>query len=956
MQSNSRKSQPTICRLFSCCEIRCHNPSYGFLKSLAYDQRVKHRFDYTHRLTHNLYEAGEDVMMVKKIGLSKDDVIKAKEKYGENVFSKPKERSAWRDVLHVLKEPLMLILIIAGGLSFLVGEYQDGIGIFIAVLLGILIGRLTEGRSKKASEELSKSLDDIMVKVVRDGIKQQVLKKDLVPGDIVHLETGDMIPADGVVLESQKLAAREDMLTGESDQVDKKPSAIVYGGTLVGDGNGVMQVTAIGDATEMGCIASDLDQEEAMTPLQIKLGKLGGRISTISSSIAFMLFGYMVLQILRASQLSFDFASWEAFVVSIQSMDIVFPSIKTAFIVCVGLIVAAVPEGLPTMVNITLALTMQRMSKVNVLIRKKEACETIGSVSVICSDKTGTLTENKMKVRKAFLDGRLTTTKEFSDHPMFVRNCILNATADVDFGADAEPIYVGNPTECALIAATNESNYQKLRDETEIIRKIPFSSEIKYMVSVARYGLQYTIYSKGAPEVILTQCDSQLVDGRTRALNQRRKDELMRQINVWQSEGMRVLAFAFKETPSKHEAMMKDLTGRLVFHGFVAISDPLREGVIDAVQTTREANIETKILTGDNYFTAEAIARELGIVDAGKRVVEASYIEGLTDGQLRREIQSIAVVARSMPATKLRIVGALQDNGEVVAVTGDGINDAPALTKADVGIAMGIAGTEVSKGASDIVLTDDNFKTIVEAIKWGRGIYNNFQRYIQFTLTVNVIAFSIMILSQILGMTLPFTTIHLLWINIIMDGPPALALGMEPIRDSVMTRKPIRKKNNIINPFMLATIGLNSLFMSVVLFLQMRFNFLGADLTNVTAHGSEFRTVMFSLFACLAIFNALNCREFGITSVSENFFRNKTALAMLTATLILQIAATQFISGFFDAVPMSISMWARIIATGSSVVVFSELLKFVIRSINGRRKTLRVRTQSSELRTQSASR
>ncbi|MCL1989882.1 MAG: calcium-translocating P-type ATPase, PMCA-type [Defluviitaleaceae bacterium] len=875
--------------------------------------------------------------MVKRIGLRTQDVVKARKIYGENEFSKPKERSVFLDIVHVLKEPLMLILMLAGGLSFLVGEYEDGLGIFIAVLLGILIGRLTEGRSKKAAEALSKSLDDIRVKVVRDGVKIQVLKKDLVPGDIVHLEAGDMIPADGIVLESRQLAAREDMLTGESDQVEKKAGLVVFGGTLVGDGSGVMEVTAIGDATEMGQIARDLDQEEVMTPLQIKLGKLGGKISTVSSSIAFMLFGYMVLQILRASQLRFDWTSWEGFLTSVRQMDVVFPSVKTAFIVCVGLIVAAVPEGLPTMVNITLALTMGRMSKVNVLIRKKEACETIGSVSVICSDKTGTLTENKMKVRKVFLDGQWVNIGDLNQHPMFVNNCILNATGDVDFTGE-EPLYMGNPTECALIAATEMTQYQQMRDRAQRVRTVPFSSENKYMLSVIKSDLQYVIYAKGAPEVVLAQCDSEWVKGRRIALNPHRSMQLMRLMNQRQSEGMRVLAFAFKETPSKQETMRDDWTGRLVFHGFVAINDPLREGVLEAIETTRNAHIETKILTGDHYFTAEAIGREIGIVQDGMRVVEASYIEGLTDEQLRREITSIAVVTRSMPATKLRIVSALQANGEVVAVTGDGINDAPALTKADVGIAMGIAGTEVSKGAADIILTDDNFKTIVEAIKWGRGIYNNFQRYIQFTLTVNVIAFSIMILSQMLGMTLPFTTIHLLWINIIMDGPPALALGMEPIRNSVMNRKPIQKKHGIIHPFMLATIGLNSLFISIVLFLQMRFNFLGADLTNVTAHGSEFRTVMFSLFASLAIFNALNCREFGITSVKENFFKNKAALAMLAGTLLLQIVATQFASGFFDAVPLSLQMWARIVATGSSVVMFSELLKLIIRRINGKRK------------------
>jgi len=889
-------------------------------------------------------------MRHKKMGLTLEEVLAARVKYGENEFSKPKERSAWLEILLILKEPLMLILVIAGGMSFLVGEYEDGLGIFIAVLLGIIIGRLTEGRSKKASEALSKSLDEGKIKVQRDGKRVQVFKKELVPGDVVYLETGDMIPADGVLIQSDDLSAREDMLTGESDQVRKEIHALIFGGTLVGEGSGIMEVTSIGDATEMGKIAHDLDQEEVMTPLQVKLGKLGGKISTVSSCIALMLFGYMVMQILRESNLSFDFSSWEGFMASIRAMDVVFPSIKTTFIVCVGLIVAAVPEGLPTMVNITLALTMQRMSKVNVLIRKKEACETIGAVSVICSDKTGTLTENKMKVRKAYLDGREIGLGELNSFSRFVDNCVVNATADVTFSEGSEPEYIGNPTEGALIAATNAMNYQQQRDASDVVRKIPFSSEHKYMLSVVRHGLQFTILSKGAPEVILDQCDSEVVKGRTWVLSHKRRQEIMTHINDWQSEGMRVLAFAYKETPSQHEAMStEDFTKRLVFQGFVAISDPLREGVQEAIEITRDANIETKILTGDNYFTAETIGREIGIIRDNMRVVEATYIEGLTDEQLKREIKSIAVVARSMPATKLRIVNALQENGEVVAVTGDGINDAPALTKADVGIAMGIAGTEVSKGAADIILTDDNFKTIVEAIKWGRGIYNNFQRYIQFTLTVNVIAFSIMILSQIMGYTLPFTTIHLLWINIIMDGPPALALGMEPIRNSVMKRMPTPKKNNIINPFMMLTIGLNSLFMSVVLFLQMHVNFLGANLSNVTAYGTEFRTVMFSLFACLAIFNALNCREFGITSIKENFFKNKAALGMLLGTLILQVVATQYASGFFNAVPLSLNMWLRIIATGSTVVIFSELLKLTIRNANTKRKEKQEKQVASEL-------
>jgi len=869
--------------------------------------------------------------MVKKVGLNTQEVLEIRKSSGENEFSKHKEPGAIADIFQVLKEPLMLILLIAGGLSFLVGEYEDGIGIFIAVLLGIIIGRLTESKSKKAAEALSKSMDAIMVKTVRDGKKVQILKKELVPGDIVHLDIGDMVPADAVILECTDFATREDMLTGESDQVKKEVTSLVFGGTLVGQGRAVIKITSIGDATEMGKIAKGLDQEEVMTPLQVKLGKLGGRISTISSSIALTLFCYMVFQILRNSNIMLDFSSFATFRMSLGEMNVVFPSIKTAFIVCVGLIVAAVPEGLPTMVNITLALTMGRMSKVGVLIRKKEACETIGSVSVICSDKTGTLTENKMKVRKLFINGNVVTLDKLKEYPRFIDNCIINSTADVDFDDGDEPKYIGNPTEGALITATAMTNYDQLRQDNSIIRVVPFSSESKYMATVVKNHMHYQIFTKGAPEVILDQCEAIFVGDKKIAFTQMKKVEITKQINNWQAEGMRVLAFAFKETPSLHEAKLVDFSGKLVFQGFVAISDPLRDGVVEAIEITNQAHIETKILTGDNYFTATAIGREIGIVRDGMRVVEASYIDELTDAQLRREIKTISVIARSMPQTKLRVVSALQDNGEVVAVTGDGINDAPALTKADVGIAMGIAGTEVSKNAADIILTDDNFKTIVEAIKWGRGIYNNFQRYIQFTLTVNVIAFSIMILSQIMGLTLPFTTVHLLWINIIMDGPPALALGMEPIRNSVMKRKPIAKKNSIINPFMLATIVCNSLYMIVILFLQMRFNFLGANLSNVTAHGSEFRTVMFSLFACLAIFNALNCREFGITSIKENFFKNKTALAMLTVTLILQIIATQYTSRFFDAVAISFNMWVRIIITGLSVVLFSEILKAVLR-------------------------
>ncbi|NCE79131.1 calcium-translocating P-type ATPase, PMCA-type [Turicibacter sp. TS3] len=886
-------------------------------------------------------ESANIVVTDLKTGLTKQEIEALRSQHGANEFTKPKERGLFWELFDVFKEPLMVILIIASGLSFLVGEYQDGIGICMAVLLGIIIGRVTEGRSKKAAESLAKMTEDVLVTVLRDGKKQKVRKTDIVPNDLVYLETGDMVPADGIVLESTDLKLREDMLTGEVDQVKKEKDDLVYGGTLVGNGQGLVQIVKIGDQTEMGAIARDLDQEEQMTPLQLKLGKLGQMISSISSGVAAMLFIYMLIQILKDSHIQLSFSSFTAFVDSLKEVHLVFPSVKTAFIVCVGLIVAAVPEGLPTMVNITLAMTMAKMAKINVLIRKKEACETIGSVSVICSDKTGTLTENKMKVGKLFANGHETLFKDINNHPLLMENCLVNSSAEVEFNGTHHN-YLGNPTEGAIIAMVNNPSYQHVREKANIVYQIPFASSNKYMLTVTKHATTYHILSKGAPEVILKQCRSELVDGKVRPLTKAREQAILDQMKELQSNAMRIIAFASAETTRKEDFMnKKQWFHQLTFQGFVGINDPLREGVKESIECARDARIETKILTGDNIHTAIAIGNEIGILTPDKRAVEASYIDGLTDEQLREEVKSIAIVARSMPNTKMRIVSALQENGEVVAVTGDGINDAPALTKADVGIAMGIAGTEVSRNAADIILTDDSFNTIVEAIKWGRGIYNNFQRYLQFTLTVNIIAFLLTIISQLLDQPLPFTTIHLLWVNIIMDGPPALALGLEPVRQTVMKRKPTSKNASIINRLMINTIVMNSIFMILVLLAQLKYNFLGANLDHVTHGASEGQTVIFSLFVSLVLFNALNCREFGLVSIFKNFLKNKIALLILAGTFIIQVIVTQLAGGFFHTVPLSAVMWLKIVAVGSTVVLFNEILKWVLRLINQTRRRVR---------------
>ncbi|MDU6360351.1 MAG: calcium-translocating P-type ATPase, PMCA-type [Clostridiales bacterium] len=877
-------------------------------------------------------------------GLTHKEADNRLREYGKNEFTKPKQASLLQEVKEILGQQLIIILLIAAGISLLIKEYHDAIGICLAILIGSVIGLVTENKSKKAAEALAQMTEDIRVKVLRDGKKEVIHKSEVVVGDIVFLETGDMVPADGRILKSVELKVREDMLTGESDDVRKEECTVssdhlaeqknmLFGGTLIALGTATMVVTAIGDHTEMGSIAKELGEREEDTPLQIKLDNLGKKISQISTAVAGMLFVYMLVQIIQEAPIHMSLANGQAFRNSMKGLAACFPEIKTAFVVCVALIVAAVPEGLTTMINITLAITMKQMAKINALVRKKEACETIGSVSVICSDKTGTLTQNRMQVAKVYLEGHYVEPSKLSEHKDFVHNCLINSTADVDYSSP-EPKYIGSATECALLRLCKDFNYQTAREISDIVRQVPFNSQNKYMLTMIHTPNHYILYSKGAPEVILEQCGYELIEGSIKPLTGTRKQEIIREMSQLQKEAMRVLAFGYKESiEPKDYRTRADWKRELVFQGFVGINDPLREGVVDSIAIAREGGIETKMLTGDNIQTAMAIGKELGMIGEGSkmRAVESTYIDQLDDKQLADEIKTIGIVARSKPTTKMRIVQALQKNGEVVAVTGDGINDAPALTKADVGVAMGIAGTEVSKNAADIILTDDSFSTIVQAIKWGRGIYNNFQRFIQFQLTVNVIAFLIAVLSQLMGYDMPFTTIHLLWINLIMDGPPALVLGLEPIRESVMKRKPTSRNASIINKFMILTIGLNSLYIAIVLYLQIKLNFLGANPNHVIGNASEVQTVLFSLFAFSVLFNAFNCREFGIASIFPNFTKNKMFLRVIALTACLQILITQFVGKFFNAVPLTANMWGKIILVGLSVIVVNEVLKLAFR-------------------------
>ena len=869
----------------------------------------------------------KDVNMVTKdldsnlsTGLSNEEVEKRRLKFGLNEFTPHEGSSFFEDLKDSLTEPMIIILLIAAVVSALVGEIHDALGIIGAIALGVAIGMITEGKSKKAADALSKMTENIEVKVLRNGHITTISKNELVPGDVVMLETGDMIPADGRLVESINLKVREDMLTGESDDVSKKADVIipveeveakgekveqdpipakqinmVFGGTLVAYGRGTMIVTSIGDNTQMGEIAQNLNVEQEETPLQIKLGDLGSKIAKVSSAIAGLLFIYMVGHMVIAKTLHINTSSPVEFLESIDP-------IKTAFTVCIALIVAAVPEGLPTMINMTLAITMQKMAKINALVTKKEACETIGSVSVICSDKTGTLTQNRMTVEEIAIEGMY-----------FLENCLINSTADIEIDKESNVKYMGSATECALLLKHKDKDYNKARQNANIIDQEQFSSATKQMSTTISLDGKEVKLIKGAPEIILQECSHMAInDEQVKAIEDSHIEEILFNISKLQEKSMRVLGFS-------HE-----VDGMKIFNGFVGIKDPLRLDVKDAVMTAKKAGVLTKMLTGDNINTAKAIGEELGLLDNNMRAVESSYIDTLTEEELKKEIQTISIVARSKPDTKMRVVSALQALDEVVAVTGDGINDAPALSKADVGIAMGIAGTEVSKNAADIILTDDSFSTIVKGIQWGRGIFENFQRFGQFQLTVNMVAFLIAIICTVTGQDMPFTTIQLLWVNIIMDGPPALALGLEPVRKHVLDRPPIHKNASIITKSMMYSMIGNALLMTCLIYLQIVTNFLNVN-------NNEQGTVTFALFAFLALFNALNCREFNTESIIPNFFKNKVALEIIGITGIAQIVLTQIFTDFFSSVPLDLMTWIKIILASFSIIVINEVIKIVIK-------------------------
>ena len=854
-------------------------------------------------------------------GLEQSRVEEQARLFGCNQLASAKKDSLIKRVFKATADKMILLLIFAGVLALIINiagaivsdaepDIIEILGIFVTAGICIAITVIMEGKSARAFEALKKLSEDVKVKVIRDGMPAIIMQSDVVVGDIICIETGDKISADGRLIESNALYADESALTGESETVNKNADIIftdtdipvaehtniLYSGCFITAGNGKMLVTAVGSNTEFGKIANELaTNKKTVTPLARKLGRLGKSIAIFGISVAAIVF---VTQLIT-------FAVQGA---------VNFYNVTNAFLVSVVLIVAVVPEGLPTIVAVTLSVNVIKMAKQNALVKKLAASETVGCINVICSDKTGTLTQNKMTVSSLYSAG---------DSDLMYLNFCVNATADIEYENNTKSKFIGNPTECALLVkALDEGiDYKQLRQDTEIVKVFSFSSETKNMTTVIRREGKNFVLTKGSPERILEICD----------ISDTERDKVLQSIMYCQERAERVIAFAHSITDSPNNDRA-DLEKNMTFDGFVSISDPLRDDVLDAVKECKRAGIELKMLTGDNIVTASAIAKKLGLLDGGGIAIEARELEALSDDEFDKMIAKVRVIARSTPLIKMRVVTALKALGNVVAVTGDGINDAPALKCADVGIAMGIAGTEVSKEASDIVLLDDSFATIAVAVKWGRGIYQNLQRFIQYSLATNIAIVLIILFSTLSGQGTPFTALQILWINVIMlDGPPAMTLGMEPMRGDIMSKKPIQRDDNIISKTMLVKMLLTAIMLTAIFMVQQFFNFLRIDEYQMSS-------ALLTLFIITALFTAFNAREFGADSIFKNLFRNKLFWVAMPIVMVMQIVFTQFGGAIFGTVPLSFVTWIKILGLAVGVVIVSEAVKFAVRIYYGYRK------------------
>ncbi|WP_270213146.1 calcium-translocating P-type ATPase, PMCA-type [Phocaeicola coprocola] len=858
-------------------------------------------------------------------GLTDQEVIASREKNGVNLLTPPKRPSIWKLYLEKFQDPVIRVLLVAAVFSLIISiienEYAETIGIFFAIFLATGIGFYFEYDANKKFDLLNAVGEETPVTVIRNGKIKEIPRKDIVVGDIVILNTGEEVPADGMLVEAVSLQVNESTLTGELmvnkttdeahfDEEATYPSNSVMRGTTITDGHGIMRVERVGDATEIGKVArQSTEQSQEQTPLNIQLTKLANLIGKAGFTIAALTFIIFTSKDLYLTVT--EVTDWH------QWLEIARIVLKY-FMMAVTLIVVAVPEGLPMSVTLSLALNMRRMLKTNNLVRKMHACETMGAITVICTDKTGTLTQNLMQVYEAQVDE--------SQPELIAEGIAANSTAFLEEKVEGEkPSGVGNPTEIALLLWLNGKgqNYMKLREEAKVINQLTFSTERKYMATLVDSPIQKKriLYIKGAPEIVMGKCN----------LDKAQIDKYNEQLLAYQNKAMRTLGIAYKVIPENASDDCAELVGEggMTFLGIFAISDPIRPDVPDAVKKCQSAGIGVKIVTGDTPGTATEIARQIGLwqpEDTERNRITGVEFAALSDEEALERVLDLKVMSRARPMDKQRLVQLLQQKGAVVAVTGDGTNDAPALNHAQVGLSMG-TGTSVAKEASDITLLDDSFHSIATAVMWGRSLYKNIQRFIVFQLTINVVALLSVLLGAFFGTALPLTVTQMLWVNLIMDTFAAMALASISPSMDVMNEKPRRRTDFIITPAMRNNIfGVGLGFLAILMGLLVYFKNLpgGMDTHHLT--------VFFTIFVMLQFWNLFNASVFG---TNHSIFKDAShALGMLSVAIIIlvgQILIVSFGGKVFRTEPLPLNEWLYIIGGTSFVLWIGEIWRGIKR-------------------------
>lgn len=878
-----------------------------------------------------------DIDKNKRIGLTDEQVKQSREQHGKNVLTPPQRTSLWKLYLDKYRDPIIQILLVAAFVSlilaFIEKNFMETIGIFVAVFLATTVGFYFERDAAKKFNLLTALSEEQPVKVRRNGKVMEIPRHDVVVGDVVLVEVGDEVPADGELIVCNDLQINESALTGEP--VAEKslegggdgayPRNVILRSTMVMNGRGEFVVTAVGDATEIGKVAKkSTEQTSVETPLHMQLDKLAKMISKVGSVVSVAAFFIFLIHDILTNP------AWGG-----KDYFYMAEIVLKYFMMAVTLIVMAVPEGLPMAITLSLALNMRRMLKSNNLVRKLHACETMGAVTVICTDKTGTLTQNKMQVSALEL--------KQGDEALLDTAIALNSTAELN---DGKPI--GNPTESALLLWLDAQgkDYEELRKQVNVLKQLPFSTERKMMATLAEVDGETYLFVKGAPEIVMKKC----------IIEDRMQKQTAEELDEWQHKAMRTLAFAYKKIEASIMRTSRTSTAEVValldandlqLQAIVAIADPIRPDVPAAVQECRHAGIEVKVVTGDTAATALEIGKQIGVFEdepenigadgsmtsLDQQMITGEQWEALSDEEAYERAKDIRVMSRARPTDKQRLVAMLQKRGEVVAVTGDGTNDAPALHYAHVGLSLG-SGTSVAKEASDMTLLDDSFKSIANAVMWGRSLYRNLQRFLFFQLVVNVAALLLVLGGSVIGTEMPLTVTQILWVNLIMDTFAALALASLPPSHEVMKDKPRKASDFIINK----SIGFGILFCGIVFFLVMFALLVYCERRGKGGVDVHELTMFFTTFVMIQFWNLFNAKALmSHHTAFRHFLKDKGMILVLVLVLVGQWIIVTFGGEMFRTTPLSLHEWLLIIGSTSVVLWAGELWRAFKRMIAKRR-------------------